>query len=237
MRNLVILLFVVSVLGCNQPVEPKVESVRADTIAPLQKPPVDQCPMSDTARLAIQHALSLQVLEDMTDEEAAQWQPCFNDCQGLTSQSFDTTFNDHCILSICRIAEYMGAYPSTGIKYFNFDKTTGQLINADDVFIGSKMKELIKKCKAALKEEVAEARKDTEPADREVFDNCIKLAPEFTVESLSKFSIDREGIVVHYDFEFPHAVRALGPLGDIHLSASELRPYLKPNGVLSFMLQ
>lgn len=40
-----------------------------------------------------------------------------------------------------------------------------------------------------------------------------------------------------YEYDFLHVIKAWEPSGDIEFNAEALRPYIKPDGGLSFMLK
>lgn len=245
MRYLLILVLATVFYSCNETTKQTSQTVSDSATTRPTTVPSEACKLTATAAEEIKKALSLQVLEGMTDEEARKWKPCDGTCQGLTDQLFDTLYNDNCILEIKRMAEYMGAYPSTGIRYFNFDKATGKLLTADDIFITDKIDDLLADCRETIKMAADDGRKDLQandgsdagPDDVDMYNNCIESAPAFTSEYLDKFSIEKNGITIHYEFEFPHAILAWEPSGDIHLSKAQLKPYLRPDGPLGFMLK
>lgn len=237
MRYPVFILLTACFFSCKGPANTTTAANDSTSQTNTKPAATDHCPVSAEAAANIAHALSLQVLEDMTDEEARNWKPSDDMTQGLTSQQFDTVYNDHCLLCIKRTADYMGAYPTTAITYHNFDKRTGKEITAKDVFTKAKMNELLTECNNDIALTIENARKDVLPADREDYYNAMQTRPQFTMESLDKFMIADDGVTFNYDFEFPHARLDLEPTGDISFSIQDIRPFLKPDGPLGFWLK
>ncbi len=188
-------------------------------------------PAGDAATQKISKALSLTTLEDMSEEDAGKWKPC-EDCQGLTSQTFDTVYDANSIICIKRTAEYMAAYPSTGVTYFNFDKRTGDKVTAKDVFTAEKMNNLVKECNDRIDIIVTSGRKGVGADDMESYNSTMETMTPFTIENLDHFYVTNEGVVFNYQFGFPHAIQALEPSGDLSFSIAQLKSSLKPDGLL-----
>jgi hypothetical protein len=56
---------------------------------------------------------------------------------------------------------------------------------------------------------------------------------KFTNESFNEFSVDDKGVTILYDAGFPHAIKALQPDGRYFFTWAEIKPFIKPNGLLS----
>lgn len=195
-------------------------------------------PISADATVKIGQSLSLQKLEQMSDDEARNWKPCNEPpCEGLVDQGFDTLYNDHSIICIKRVAEYMGAYPSTGISYYDFDTRTGERITAKDILIASKMQDLVEECNNRIAYAIKDSRLTVASEDTEAFNSGIESRASFTVKNLDEFFMKNDRVIFHYDFDFIHALKALQPNGDIAFTAQQLRPYIKPDGPLAFMIK
>jgi hypothetical protein len=54
----------------------------------------------------------------------------------------------------------------------------------------------------------------------------------FEIENLDDFSVGRRGITFLYDAGFPHAIKAFEPQGKYFFTYSELKPYIKLEGLL-----
>lgn len=192
---------------------------------------------NDASTAGIRHALSLQVLEDMTDEEAAAWKPCDSFCQGLTWQQFDTIYNDNCILGIRRSAEYMGAYPSGNVTYFTFDLNSGSPIHATDIFLSEKQPALIAICKNRLARIAEENKTGLNDEEQDSYDMFVSEAHPFAAEDLERYYLEDDSLTFYYDFGFAHAWQGLAPPGDIKFSKQEIAPYINPAGRFAFLLQ
>lgn len=234
MRWCLFTLFVFSLFSCNE--HSSNETTKVSDSAIVTPSGADCSNVAATSK--IKEAISLEELEGMTLEEAHEWKPCDTPgCQGLTYYKLDTVYEEHCLLSIKYTAEYMGAYPSTGISYYNFDLRTGNKLTASDIFDSGQLDALVKYCNDYINTLIEKSRKDVEATEVEDYNNGVSTRPEFTKESLNRFYLTNDGLVLNYDFEFPHVIQALSPVGDIPLSALQLKQYLKKDGSLNYMLQ
>jgi hypothetical protein len=109
-------------------------------------------------------------------------------------------------------------------------------MKASDVFVNEKLQQLATvvnhKLQTELKgiveelissnsdpEDVSPARERQEPL-------------EFKIENLNEFSVSSKGVTFLYDAGYPHVIQALEPNGRYFLSYAELKPYIKPGGLL-----
>ncbi len=185
----------------------------------------------------IAQALSLEVLEGMSVAEATAWKPCRNDCNGLTDQVFDTIYDAHCIISIRRVAEYMGAYPSAATTWHTFDKATGKRVLAADVLLANRTNALIVECNRRLRNAVNSERSYWKGEEQELFDACIKETRPFESRDLDHFYLTDTGIVFAYSFDFRHVVKNMEPDGDIVFTTADIRSFLRPDGLLAYLIQ
>jgi hypothetical protein len=56
---------------------------------------------------------------------------------------------------------------------------------------------------------------------------------DFTVANLDRFSVSDKGITFWYDYGFPHIIQALQPEGRFFFSWTELKAFIKPDGLLA----
>ena len=47
------------------------------------------------------------------------------------------------------------------------------------------------------------------------------------------FPISDEGVTFYYDYGFPHVIQALAPDGQYFFKWAELKPFIKPDGLLA----
>lgn len=239
MRRNLFILFCFTILACNNtpktPAAPTADLAAATTAAAT--PPQEDCPMTPEVKAIVGKALSLQVLEAMSDKEAAKWKPATGPCEGLCNQSFDTEYDAHCIFGVKRTAEYMGAYPSVQWQWLYFEKHSGKVLKATDIFMPAKMKELVKHCKMAIADTITTARKAVPAEDLDLYNTGIEHMAPLTTQTLDKFSVENDGIVIHYDFEFPHAVLGLQPDGNIRLTPQDMQTFVNPDGPLGYLIK
>jgi len=154
----------------------------------------------------------------------------------LEEASYKVNYNRNYILDITFSQSGTGAYPDTGTKHFVISLKSGNVIKACDVFLNEKLQQLATvvnhKLQTELKgiveelissnsdpEDVSTARERQEPL-------------EFKIENLDEFSVGSKGITFLYDAGYPHVIQALEPNGRYFLSYAELKPYIKPGGLL-----
>ncbi|HEX7226694.1 MAG TPA: hypothetical protein VF353_02870, partial [Candidatus Binatia bacterium] len=102
-----------------------------------------------------------------------------------------------------------------------------------DVFID--VPGLIAAVKKKQDVEVAEAIK-TIKAEPDFGDGDPKQLFEYTdfeTKDLKNFAVDRAGVAFFYDYGFPNVLKALEPEGELRLSWPEIRPFIKPGGLLA----
>jgi hypothetical protein len=149
----------------------------------------------------------------------------------LDSCDFKVNYNKNDILDVLLMMEGSGAYPSGSSKYVVINSKTGTRVKPADVFVKlDELAAMIKKAqKSEMKKAAADYKKDPDSADfdaSEYFNNA-----DFKAENLWAFTVSDKGITFHYDYEFPHVMLALQPLGDYFYGWNTLKPYLKTDGL------
>jgi hypothetical protein len=154
----------------------------------------------------------------------------------LAEFGYKINYNRDYILDVTFTQSGSGAYPDTHTKHFAINLKDGSVLKAADVFVSDKSEGLAtlvdKKLQAELKkllEELTAAKSD--PEDLRI----AKEAQEplkFTVENLDEFSVGAKGITFLYDAGYPHAIQAFEPVGKYFFSYSELKPFIKRDGLL-----
>ena len=126
-----------------------------------------------------------------------------------------------------------GAYPSGTIKTVVVDLKTGNRVRPADVFTNILWLTAMVKKRQILEIEggMAEIRKDRDMADtnpNQLFENA-----DFTTKNLSEFGVTNTGVTFFYDYGFPHVIQALQPEGAYSFTWEELKPCIKPAGLLA----
>lgn len=151
---------------------------------------------------------------------------------GVDSADYDVGYNKNSVLSIKLYMEVSGAYPTTMVKNLVVDLKTGKRVFYPDVF--TNIKELIVKIDKAKKanetKAIAEVKKDN-AEDARTLRDMLKTNNN-SVNKLEEFSVSDDGVTFHYDYGFPHVIRALEPDSDYFFKWSELKPFIKPDGLL-----
>ncbi|PSB25977.1 hypothetical protein [Stenomitos frigidus] len=188
--------------------------------------------LADQALLQnIQSAVSLksvfgQSLEELRTEFLESW--------WLSEIDYAVNYNQNSLLDVTFTISGVGAYPSTYEKHRLVSLKTGKVLRATDVFkmqaFGTIAVMVNKAMQAEMKEAIANG--DKEGAD--LRDQLSKQ--RFQIRNLNSFSISDQGITFRYDFDFPHVMKALEPAGRYFFSYQQLKPYIKPDGALGFVL-
>ena len=118
-------------------------------------------------------------------------------------------------------------------KHSVVDTATGERVTIANAFtdlpvlaaVIKKMQQ--KEVEAAIREMKADPE-NKDIAVAQVFENT-----DFTVESFGDFSVTDSGVMFYYDYGFPHVIQALQPSGEFVLSWAELKPYIRPAGLLA----
>jgi hypothetical protein len=90
-----------------------------------------------------------------------------------------------------------------------------------------------KKQDAEIEKAIKEIKANPEFAAAD--DDPKRLFEETTIEEkdLDNFAVDMAGVAFFYDYGFPNALKALEPEGELRLSWSEIKPFIKTDGLLA----
>lgn len=162
-----------------------------------------------------------------------------NETDWLSEAYYKVNFNGSGVLNIALTLEGMGAYPSADTKTLVVDLKTGRQIKFDDAFRSDareKLAALVDRKLTAEKKELIEAiAQDKESfssdEDRKSVQETIKEL-KFTAENFNEFSVSARGATIFFDAGFPHAIQALEPDGRYFFTWAELKPYIRPDGLL-----
>lgn len=153
----------------------------------------------------------------------------------LETADYTVNYNKNNILDVTISIDGSGAYPDGSSKYLVINSKTGTRIKPSDVFtnlnglaaLGAKAQQ------AEMKTEAARIKKDEPDFDPgEYFNNA-----KFTTENLWAFTVSDKGIIFHYDYGFPHVAQALQPDGEYFYKWSELKPFIKQDGLFGVFVK
>ena len=155
-----------------------------------------------------------------------------SEIQWLEEASYAVDYNKNGILGVTVSVMGSGAYPSEASHPIIVNLKTGGRVLAKDVFV--KLSELVAKGKQTQAAEIKKAILEIKKEDPEE-ENPASLFDDdnFTVENLDKFSVSDAGITFWYDYGFPHVIMALQPEGRYFFSWTELKTFIKPDGLLA----
>jgi len=142
--------------------------------------------------------------------------------RGIVGADFTVVFADAEFLDIQIIVETLGAYPSSNVQNFLFSLTTGEEVTAGNLFLQKRLPEVVELCEYRLRGNIV--RKCEEDPD------LLSSLEEyhFTEVWLDRVGMRSEGLVFHYDFQFPHAMLAGEPEEELFFTWDELDGYLLP---------
>ncbi len=155
-----------------------------------------------------------------------------DDYDWLESFDYEVTYNKNSLLVIKLRMDGSGAYPDFSEKTFVINLNTGRRIFIGDVFanVGQVLVNVDKAQKAEVKKYLADMKKEN-PED---LSTAVELLADkkYTTNTLDEFYIDDKGVTFLFDYGFVHAVQALEPDGRYFFTWAELKPLIKPNGLL-----
>lgn len=172
----------------------------------------------DTAVAAMNSALSW---ESVTGGAFSETADTFASLQrGYTGSGFTVNHNSGGILDIALRTDFLGAYPSTSVRYYCFDVSTGRAIRFQGLLRPGAAGALVARLDSMLQANIAVASADS------ILDPDMYGGHRFGAENLENFSICEDGVLFHYDFGFPHAVKAAEPDGELFIPAGFILPLL-----------
>lgn len=185
----------------------------------------------EALRSRIQDSAGLKAGTDKTLEE---WKQDFEDSWWLNEIEYKVGYNRNRILNLIYTVSGAGAYPDSTTTSVVVDLRTGKLLAARDLFKSSSLKALAAKLNRDLKTDIAATRRkwgaDWKDTEEEMKD------ARFDIGHLNDFTIGARGITFHYDFGFPHVIKAMEPRGTYFLSWKQLAPYIDRQGPLGVFL-
>lgn len=160
----------------------------------------------------------------------------FQDYAWLNELGYTVNYNQNSILDITYSGWGTGAYPSGFERYLAVNLKTGTVIYAHHLFKTEALGQVARLVDQAMQAEIQKKMAEVKQAYGEEIDLKIYAAHQFRVKDLNHFTITDRGILFHYEFGFPHVLKAAEPQDSYLLSYEQLKPYIRPNGILTAML-
>ncbi len=225
----------------------KIDTIKSDEAPEELYFPVIRHPKPSVA-LKINNYLQSNILENTTKKIAPgklfdRRKFIMNDSvtrSGITFCSFSPVLNTSKLISIHIDFEYMGAYPSSASKYFNFNAQNGEPIFVEDLFTTTGFESLKKKITAErskrikayieeIKKEKTEQLIDDLDYISERLQECIQYEP------FEGFALVKNKMVFHRSNCFPHVMQAYMPDLDIALTFAQVSSWLNDFGKKALM--
>lgn len=140
---------------------------------------------------------------------------------------YKINYNKNYILDMVFLMETLGAYPWILKEEIVLDLRTGNQIKARDLFKESSLPLLTKKVRRKWQDVIARTKRKFGAIPQEM-----ELA-EYVPENLDDFTVGDRGVTFNYDYNFNFASRALQPKGQFFFRYSELKSFIKPDGLLA----
>jgi hypothetical protein len=154
--------------------------------------------------------------------------------QWLSEADYEVVYNDRGMLTVKLWMEGSAAYPDGVTKYSVIDTAKGVRVSPADVFtdLEGLAKLLKKKQDAAVAEQIKVIKADPDLGGdedpKQLFENT-----NFEVKDREWFAADMAGVAFFYDYGFPHVIQALEPDSELRLSWSEIKPFIRKEGLLA----
>ena len=150
----------------------------------------------------------------------------------LTEFSYVVNHNRNYLLDITFTQSGMAAYPDEQHKHFLISLKDGHIVTAQDVFESNKLNSLVEMVDRELQREIKRIAHEDRSQDEKEAVNGAYDNLKFELKELDEFSIGPMGITFLYDAGFPHVIKAFEPQGRYFFTYSELKPYIKRDGLL-----
>jgi hypothetical protein len=166
--------------------------------------------------------------------------------RGFVGARYEVLYNDYGLLSVEFKADYLGAHPSSTVRHATFDLRTGRLLEVRDLVadtlalrsrwlqsINRRIANHLRKLPAEYPQMDADLLADVR---RRLYwnDSTQTVQLEGDDPRFYDFALTPFGLMLYYDFGFPHVIEALQPDSDYLFSYAMLAPWLKPKGPLDF---
>jgi hypothetical protein len=176
----------------------------------------------------VRSAISLKTIVGQSLTELRQ-----DDSNWLTEIDYVVNYNRHNIFDLTYIISGMGAYPSTSKKRVSIDLNTGKLLQAKDLFKADSNEAIAQTIEQMMQQEIrskiVELRKQAPDLKPDLFAKY-----HFRAKDLNNFTIGKQGVTFHYNFDFIHAIKVAEPNGSYFITYEKLNRYIRPDGAIGF---
>lgn len=169
----------------------------------------------------------------------------------FTESRYEVLYNDHGLLSVEFTSVYGGTYSSTVKRHATFDLRSGRLLEVRDVVADTlalqqrwqqSINRRVTEHLRALPKEYPQIETDTNlltDVKHRLYwnDSTSTVELQDGEPRFYDFAITSFGLVLYYDFGFPHVIEALQPDSDYQLTYADIKQWLKPKGPLSFKIE
>jgi hypothetical protein len=181
-------------------------------------------------RQAVQTTISLKRVlgQSMTEmeQEYGGW---------LDEIRYTVNFNQNNILDLTYLISGTAAYPNSYEKRVSVNLRTGKLIQVKDLFKDDALSTIARAVDKIMQQEIQQKIAEFQTEEPDLAKTQL-TDHRFQVKHLNDFNIGKAGVTFHYNFGFPHVIKAAEPSGNYLLSHKQLMPYLRSDGALSFLL-
>jgi hypothetical protein len=190
--------------------------------------------LKDTIALRnVQAAISLK---QVLGQSLAEMQQEFQENRWLSEVDYTVNYNRNGILDLTVSVAGVGAYPDGFEKYVSVSLKTGRRLNALDLFKANALDAIAQTVNQLLQQSIQQTKTALLQQEPDIGTDLF-ANHRFQRNNLENFTIGDHGITFHYDFGFPHVVKAAEPPGDYLVPYNQLRPHLRPDGALGFYVQ
>lgn len=164
----------------------------------------------------------------LREELSAMW---------LSSFDYEVKYNANNILDIWLTMEGVGAYPDSSTKYVVLDVGTGKTLHVADLFINKKLPSLRNQIRGAMKkseDSLETSIKNILMSERQdiLYEKYHPGPSRLELKDLDGFSISNTGVTFIFNYSYAHIMEAEEPSGEFLLTWKQLKPFIKPNGLL-----
>ena len=199
--------------------KPQIDFKRTFTVRrPVAKASTPALSRKITTAISPEKVLELNIREEM------------NEYQWLEEADYKVLFNQNGVLCVEQWMTGTAAYPDSVTKRVVVDIATGSAVNTDAAFKDlTALAKLVRKAQLA---EIAAATKEMK-TDPDARPDELFAETNFMVEDFRDYSVNAKGVTFYYDYGFPHVLEALQPSGEFHFSWTQLKPFVRTDGLLA----
>lgn len=157
----------------------------------------------------------------------------------LDDAFYKINYNKNGILDIALTGQGSAAYPDSQIANLVIDLKTGEQVNFNEVFDSGSLPRFAKLVNGKMSIEKAKIIKEIRSGKfgangKEEIDSNAQMINDlkFTEESFKEFSVSDRGVTILYDAGFPHVIEALQPEGRYFFTWTQVKPFVRRNGLL-----